>query len=61
MILKVLREELVEVGDDVDVDEFHDSLMDDTLDGQGSGHETSDGKFEYVPLEIVNLITEKVK
>jgi hypothetical protein len=54
--LRIARIEIIEVeAEEIDVDDLHDSFVDDVLDGQDSTHETSDSKFEYVPRELVSL------
>jgi hypothetical protein len=63
--LRVTVEQIVDVDDSehpigVDVDAFHDSLVDDLLDAQGDPHPTSDTKFEYIPREIVFVKVEAV-
>jgi hypothetical protein len=47
-------------SDGFDVDRVQDSILDDVNDGIDVLHETSDGKFDYTPKEVVNVTVTKL-
>jgi len=49
----------IETDETVSVDDVQDSVMDTALDGQDETFQTSDGKFNYVPKDILLLTVEK--
>lgn len=50
----------VELEEGVGIEDFRDSMTDDLLDSQDAEHETSDGKFQYVPMEFTIHTFEEV-
>jgi hypothetical protein len=64
MKVRIVVEHIIEVPNSEavgDLEDFRDSLQDDYLDAQESTHETSDGKFEYIPGPFEIIIFEQVK
>jgi len=67
MRVSITRTEIIEVEpvDGVgsipfDIDEFRDSMQDDILNRQETGHETDDEKFTFKPKELSALVIELV-
>lgn len=66
MRVKITRVEIVEVtaipdSEEIDLETFKDSRLDDILNSQDNRHETDDYKFEWIPKELVTLEVEEIK
>lgn len=50
----------LEETEDFDFADAQDSILDDINDSMAVGFETSDGKFNYTPREVVEVKVEKI-